>query len=312
MRRFPPSGALLERIQRLGRSLRARLERKILIDSLEFLLADTCNLRCNNCTTSSPFMSDANLPCLDSFVESLSFLSPVARCYELRFLGGEALLNINICSFMRAARQSGIFRNIRVITNGLLLPRMSEEFWQLADIVRISVYPATTNIFSEAKLESLKATASRHQTRLEVIRDTHFMKATSDKRIEGVSAVQRIFSTCGEAHGWSCHLLYRNRLYRCSRVHTLDRYLSKIGVEHENFTDQDGLVIDGRANLFSDLKNYLKSSEPLKACSFCWGTSGPLVEHAQLTVPEIRSKSRKPIPDFASEHRSGEPGSPRG
>jgi organic radical activating enzyme len=267
---------------------------------MEFFLVDTCNLRCDNCATSSPFMSDANLPSLETFVESLSLLSRVVRCDELRLLGGEPLLNKNICSFMRAARQSGIFRNIRVITNGLLLPRMSEEFWQLADIVRISVYPATTEAFSERKLESFEAIASRYRTKLEVIRDTHFMKATSDARIEDVSVVQRIFSNCGEAHGWSCHLLYRNRLYRCSRVHTLDRYLSRIGVEHENFTDQDGVVIDGRATLFNDLKNYLKSSEPLKACSFCFGTSGPLIEHTQLKVLEIRSKVKKPIPDCGS------------
>ncbi len=62
------------------------------------------------------------------------------------FLGGEPLLNKDICSFMRAARESGVFRNIRVITNGLLLSKMSEEFWQLADIVRISVYPATADM----------------------------------------------------------------------------------------------------------------------------------------------------------------------
>jgi hypothetical protein len=188
---------------------------------------------------------------------------------------------------------------------------MRDEFWQLTDTVRISVYPATAGIFSEPRLKSLRAIASRSRTTLEVVGDTHFMKAISDTRIEDASLVQSIFRTCGEAHGWSCRLLYRNRLYRCSRVHTLDRYLSKIGVEHENFTEEDGLVIDGRTNLLSDLKNYLKSSKPLKACSFCWGTSGPLLEHAQLTVPEIRFKSRKPILDFAPADRSGEPRSPR-
>jgi organic radical activating enzyme len=287
-------------MRRVQRSLGALLEHKILLGAMEFSLTDTCNLRCSNCTTSSPFMSDANLPSLVSFVESLSLLSRVVRCDELRLVGGEPLLNKDICGFMRAARQSGIFQNIRVITNGLLLPRMSEEFWQLADIVRISVYPATAAVFSESKLESFRVTASRYRTTLEVIRDTHFIKATSDTRIEDVSAVQRIFSDCGEAHGWSCHLLYRNRLYRCSRVHTLDRYLSGLGVEHENFTDQDGLVLDDRTDLFSDLKNFLQSPEPLKACSFCFGTSGALVEHSQLTVPEICSKLHKPIPDFGS------------
>ena len=292
------SKGLLRRMRRIQRSLGATIEHKILIPSIEFFLTDTCNLRCDNCAPNSPFMDDANLPSLESFVDSLSFLAAVVRCEELRMLGGEPLLNKDICSFLRAARQSGIFGSIRVITNGLLLPRMSEEFWQLADIVRISVYPATTGAFSEAKLEALSAAASRSGTRLEVVRTTHFMEAVSDTRIEDASVVQRIFSTCGEAHGWSCHLLYRDRLYRCSRVHTLDRYLGKIGREHENFTDQDGIVIDGRKNLYNELRNYLRSSQPLKACSFCLGTSGPLIEHRQLTVQQIRSKLEGPLREF--------------
>jgi organic radical activating enzyme len=278
-------------IQAMGRSLRGRLGNRIYIHSLEYFLADTCNLRCNHCTASSPFLNEINLPSLESFIESLSFLSRVMRAKQLKLLGGEPLLNKDICSFMRAARQSGMFRIIRVATNGLLLPKMSAEFWELADIIEISVYPATDGIFSEPKLESLRAMGSKYGTKLDVTRRTHFMEAISDKRIEDVSMVQQIFTTCDEAHGWSCHQLYQNRLYRCSRVHTLDQYLSKIGIEHENFTEQDGIVIDGRTNLLSDLKNYLKSSEPLKACTFCFGTSGPRVPHTQLTVPEIRAKS---------------------
>jgi organic radical activating enzyme len=278
-----------------GRSLGAKIDDKLLIPSVEFFLTDTCNLRCNNCSASSPYMSEANLPDLDSFVESLSFLSRVARCDEIRFLGGEPLLNKNICEFMRAARESGVFRNIRVITNGLLLSRMSDEFWQLADIVRVSVYPATIDLLTDAKLESFEASALRHGTKLDVVRDTHFMKATSDTRIEDAETVQRIFSNCGEAHGWSCHLLHRNRLFRCSRVPTLDRYLSRLGVEHENFSDLDGLILDGRESLFTELETYLKSTKPLKACSFCFGTSGPMIEHSQLTVSEIQSASKKSI-----------------
>jgi len=271
-------------------------EQKILLAAMEFFLSDTCNLRCKNCAVSSPFMSEANQPSLGSFVESLSLLSPVMRCDELRFLGGEPLLNRDICSFIRAARNSGIFRNILVVTNGLLLPKVSEEFWELTDAVRVSVYPATNDVFSETQLASIKAKAERYRTILEVTRNTNFMEAISDTRIEDRSVVRRTFANCGEAHEWSCHLLYRNRLYRCSRVHTLDRYLGNIGVEHDNFTDRDGVVIDGRTSLFRDLKTYLRSSEPLNACSFCLGTASPSVEHRQLTVQEIQSKLARRSP----------------
>src|SRR5581483_12214621 len=135
--------SMRRRMARYQVSLRALLEQKIHLTAMEFYLVDTCNLRCQNCSASSQFMNEVNTPNLNDFVESLSFLSRVLRCEELRLLGGEPLLNKHICSFMRAARRSGMFRKLRVITNGLLLHRMTDEFWQLADIVRISVYPAT-------------------------------------------------------------------------------------------------------------------------------------------------------------------------
>src|ERR1700720_2855851 len=104
---------LLRKMRRVRSSLGGLIEHKISLTAIEFFLVDTCNLRCDNCVTNSPFMNDSNLPSLKSFVDSLSLLSRFIRCDELRFVGGEPLLNKDICSFMRAAKKSGIFRNIR-------------------------------------------------------------------------------------------------------------------------------------------------------------------------------------------------------
>jgi len=46
--------------------------------------------------------------------------------------------------------------------------------------------------------------------------------------------------------------------------------------------------------LLDDLRKYMKTAQPLKACSFCFGTSGPLIEHRQLTAQEIRTKLNRP------------------
>jgi len=281
---------LTNRIRRALHSLEALSGRKLNIPAMEFSLIDTCNLRCRQCATNAPSMKEANLPDIEEFKRSLALLSRIARCGELRFVGGEPTLNRGICNFIRAAKESGVFERIRVITNGLLLSKMTDEFWQLADLVRISVYPATAEQFSEERLQPLRDIAAKFETELDVVRDTEFFTATSDSRINDPNVLQKIFDDCGEAHGWSCHLLYRDRLFRCSRVPTLDRYLTNIEVNHENFTDEDCLLLNDRPTLLNDLKNYLSSPKPLKACSFCYGTSGPMLEHVQLTVQDIRSK----------------------
>jgi molybdenum cofactor biosynthesis enzyme MoaA len=221
IRKVSPEFGLVGKMKRLRRSLGVHFGSTIHIHSLEYFLADTCNLRCANCAASSPYLRKANLPDLDTFVETLTSLSRVMRSDQLKILGGEPLLNQNICGFIRVARQSGMFKSIRVTTNGILLPRMKEEFWELADTVEISLYPLASSP-SETILESLKKTALRFKTKIEVNRITHFTKAISDTRIDDRRVVQEIFSSCREAHEWPCHLLHGNRFYICSRVPTLD------------------------------------------------------------------------------------------
>jgi hypothetical protein len=212
------------------------------------------------------------------------------ECGQLKLLGGEPLLNRRIREYLAAARESGMFRRLRITTNGLLPHTMPQEFWKAVDIVEVSLYPASRSSLTEKKLDQLRDTARRFGTRLEVRGVNRFQEAVRDTPTGDPGLVEEIFSACSEAHEWSSHLLYRHRLYRCSRVHTIDRYLTETGVQHETFTDLDGLPVDGRPALRDELYAYLTSRVPLRACRFCHGTSGAVVPHTQLTVEEIRSR----------------------
>lgn len=271
---------------------------KIQVLSLESFMTDTCNLRCEHCAASSPYLTDANRPDLDVFEQSLSCLAPVMHSRQIKFVGGEPLLNKELGRFMQAARSSGMFDQVRVTTNGVLLPHMADDFWELADVVEISHYSGARNVPSGETLDGLREKADASGTRLEVNRIHSFMRAVSEERIEDPDLVQEIFSNCGEAHNWSCHLLYRNQLYRCSRVHSLDRYLDVRCVEHAPFTLADGLAIDERPSLAADIRRYLSSTTPLEACSFCLGTSGGWIRNRQLTRDEVRARKAQPPEPF--------------
>lgn len=296
----PPPPDWRRRLARLGRRMALLAGGPIRVGSLEFFLADTCNLRCGNCAACSPFLEAPNFPCLATFTRSLSHLGGVLRADQLKLLGGEPLLNRSICDFMQVARRSEIFREIRVTTNGLLLDKVSGAFWELADVVEISLYPSTEARFPAGRIESIRAIAAKHGKRIEVNRPARFMKAVSDTRIEDGRRVAAIFADCGEAHDWPCHLLRGNRIYRCSRVPTLDAYLQTLGRDHADFTLLDGFVIDARGSLKSELGKYLTSRRPLEACNYCFGTSGPPQQHFQLPVRVARSGPKKsssvPVP----------------
>jgi GTP 3',8-cyclase len=281
-------------------------QNKLRIRSLEFFLINTCNLRCRHCAASSPFLRQADLPDLNGFRQDLAALAPVMECGQLKLLGGEPLLNRSIGDYLRAARESGMFRRLRVTTNGLLLHKMPDAFWRATDIVEISLYPASRSSLTEDRLSELCSKALRYGTRLEVREITKFSEAIRDTPAVSSRMVKQTFSACAEAHEWSSHLLYRHRLYRCSRVHTIDRYLTETRVRHDAFTDLDGLPVDQRPTLRDDLYAYLTSRVPLRTCDFCHGTSGRVVPSTQLTMEEIRSRrARGMVGNIADERSPG-------
>jgi Radical SAM superfamily/4Fe-4S single cluster domain len=261
----------------------------VYVDSLELFAIETCNLRCAQCTASSPFAVDDNMASPSELQQTLDLLGPVFRAGQVKILGGEPLLNPELIALMVVARKSGIFGRIRVATNGVLLLKMPDAFWEAADIVEVSIYPST-----ESKIRSilpdLRKKASDFRTRLELNSKPTFQLALSDTRIEPQELVHNIFRSCSEAHEWSCHALFKGSLYRCSRVHSLDLYLTQTGVAHESFTELDGLKIDSRPTLLRDLQDYFSCERPLRACAFCLGTSGRLEPHRQLKFVEIQSK----------------------
>jgi len=140
------------------------------------------------------------------------------------------------------------------------------------------------------RLSEFREMARRFGTEIELREIVNFREAIRDAPASNYQLVKNTFSRCAEAHQWSNHVLYRHRIYRCSRVHTLDSYLTETGVEHDPFTRSDGVWLDGRPTLRDELFAYLTSPTPLGACNFCYGTSGKLSGHTQLTPEEVRSR----------------------
>jgi len=143
---------------------------------------------------------------------------------------------------------------------------------------------------TDADYEWIRQKGRQGHSKVEINEISNFMIVTADGRNCDTQLVRKIHANCKEVHEWPCHTIYGNRLYRCSRVHTLDRYLNRLGVAHEDFTADDGLLIENDEGLLARIRNYLECEEPLNACHFCYGTSGASFAHRQLTVDEIRAK----------------------
>lgn len=97
----------------------------------EVHLTEHCNLNCKGCDNYSPLAEKEFLD-IEEFKRDCGRLSELfkGKIEELSLLGGEPLLHPQIADFLEISRKNFPIGEIRIITNGLLLPKMNEKFWE--------------------------------------------------------------------------------------------------------------------------------------------------------------------------------------
>ena len=260
---------------------------------IEYNLADHCNLSCRECSHLSPYVRK-QFPSLPGFEQDVRRLAEVYRVQRFRFVGGEPLLNRELVLFARAVRESGIAREIEIVTNGVLLERVDDEILHHVDSIAVSVYPSAGDLTS--LLRSTRERCRQHGVRLRVEHIGQFRRMqvplANDSQL-----TEQVFNSCLIVHTWSCQTFYGGFFYLCSRPIYTDTYLLKRGLPPGHFRQIDGIALH-EPHLLSRLRSYLQLAVPLAACKHCLGTVGKYDVHTQLTHEE---RKHPPAPVNASE-----------
>jgi organic radical activating enzyme len=251
---------------------------RIQAQKLEYNLVDHCNLACRECSHFSPFLRAHALP-LATFVRDLTRLAQVYHVQRLRFVGGEPLLNDDICAFVAAARESGITRDIEVVTNGVLLARVSDELLEGIDSLAVSVYPDRRP--DDALLERTRERCRQFSVRMRVEWIDKFRKTQTATPVDDPQLLDGIFRSCLIAHAWSCQTIYDGSFYLCSRPIYTDTYLTGMAQPARDLRRADGVALH-EPRLLERLETYLGSGTPLESCRNCLGTVGRYEPHSQL------------------------------
>ena len=263
---------------------------KILTKSIEYSLAYHCNLQCSHCSHLSPFQTPES-PTVQSFERDISRLTTALHAEVIRLLGGEPLLNPDIDEFLYIARESRIADRLMVTTNGLLLHRMTDAFWERVDLVLVSLYP---DIHLEDKLENIRQRASRSGSELwthEIPRFRTMMLTEQQPRDWITSA---IFESCEDVHLHHCHMLHEGRLYKCAVPPFLPQYLARLGQGGYDPL-RDSFDLHGAADLAQDLRDFLLSSRVPEACEHCLGYLGRIEAHSQAEREAIAAPHCSPV-----------------
>jgi hypothetical protein len=206
----------------------------IRVPKLEMHLAYACNLRCEQCSHFSNYGFGEVL----TLEEGSAWLGNWAARIEpvhFSFLGGEPLLNPKVPDFLSLARRLWPYTHIRLITNGLLLPRCSVEFWRALSktetTLTISIHSRRADYLKQlhCALGVLSLRATQHGFRFELRNSIDgwyrlYRGKGADMLPFDDQAPNSSWAACRSKH---CVTLEKNALWKCPPLAHLSRVAAK-------------------------------------------------------------------------------------
>ena len=237
--------------------------------AIEINAVRQCNLSCRSCSHSSPVASCKEY---DPIVmeKDLSTMSHFLHCEFIRLLGGEPLLHSNLLEVLMAIKRSNIADKICLVTNGILLDKLSDEMLQYIDKIEISIYPLNKSVLQAIKNNALRLAEKGIKVRL--LEYSDFGESITQQSINNSGLIQLVYDTCQVAHTLRCITIDNNRVYRCPQ--------SMIYSENNN-DFSDSIEIDKLSSI-DELLMFLENNNYLHSCSSCLGSVGKKFNHEQV------------------------------
>lgn len=229
---------------------------------LEIHLADHCILNCYSCTHYSPIAPESFCD-LNILEESLKRLSKMQKSFgKIHLLGGEPLLNPDIVEAIRIVRKYFDKTDIMLVTNGILLPKMSDLFWEICRscniMVGITIYPI------KVKYDELFSLCEEEDVRCKIFGErsgTDWYCFKLDYH-EKVSDCYINYERCMMKVCWQ---LKEDRIYSCPTCAYIDFVNNRFGT-HFKIRRNDYLQVNKLINKYQ-LRWFRFKAKPF--CSYC-------------------------------------------
>lgn len=280
---------------------------------IEHIVTWHCNLKCTNCNTGSPFQPHRNDD-LSIFVRDLNIIGKYVDTPYIRLAGGEPTLHPEILDYLREIKKAGYKSNIA--TNGLTLPQMPDEFFDLVDLFSLSVY-ANNNINYEKIINKLEEKGANWRNVTDVddvlkfesmqkFKDNYKWHETGtfivlDKYSKNTEErAQEVYTPCLLKD--MCHSFMNGKYYKCNISVTKGPQYDNMGIPTDwDFAEEDGFDFtgDNEDEIMVNLRDFVYGEahkNPLKACYYCEGSNTsynvPHGQYSKETINEIIGYTR--------------------
>lgn len=230
------------------------------LEYFEYHISYHCNLKCKGCGHFSNIAKPefGNLSLYTNDIKRLKELFWGVK--RIRLMGGEPLLNKELAEFIVVTRDTFKDANIRVVTNGLLIPNIPDELLRCMHTYNvgfdITQYIPTSEIKEKIELRCIEYGVEYVMSPLV----QYFLKKRNK---DGKSDINNSFEKCTSK---KCHFLENGKLSVCGAPilrHKYDNELNnKIKFDNKDIIDIYNPELDGY--IINDLL-----SRPIDACRYC-------------------------------------------
>lgn len=235
---------------------------RVELPHLDHLVATACQLSCTACTNAVGFIPQEIYP-VDELKAEMDAAAEVMHTHVLCLLGGEPLVHKGIVELMRHANASALCDRVQVLTNGMRLHMMKDEFWAELDQLKISIYPDRTqpeNVqLAKDKAAEYGFFLDFYDVAADPFRAVHRAEPASPE------VAQATYDGCW--YRTFTRKLERQHVYRCCTSPTISKDIMGLP------PDADGIPLDGLTP--DGLREFLDRPTYMASCTRCYGNTGP-------------------------------------
>lgn len=248
---------------------------------LEYHLVDSCNLNCASCSHYSSLVERNTYTKLDKLTNDLSLLKNKVgdNLHMLRLLGGEPLLHPQICECLKVVRNLFPNAKILLVTNGLMLPKMAKEFYNVCrdNNIEIAITDYLLIDFASTiynlKRDGIKAISYKNS------------KKWKYKQLRLTEGEIDCFEKCKLKN--MCNNYKDGKIYLCPHIAYID-FFNKAFKKDIRLDESDYISL-GDVNDYDDLMNKLENAKPkfcFKYCN-CYDKKHPTIGDWKRTKKDI-------------------------
>jgi MoaA/NifB/PqqE/SkfB family radical SAM enzyme len=224
-----------------------------------------CNLNCRGCNAFAPIIEE-DFRDIEIIKKDLGRLSEITAGIigQITISGGEPLLNPQLPEILDCARKFFPLRNLKIITNAILLERASDVFWLSCQNNKVAIsitrYPIKINI------ENIKRIAAKYNVNLVYQDDTDIREKTMAKAPLDASGSQNIKKSFRYCYMSNYNFTLENgRLYTCPTIAHIE-YLNKFFNQRFIVSERDYIDIYKTENM-TEVMYFMR--KPMEFCRYC-------------------------------------------